>query len=69
MIEAGKYIIIKQAFWTHSKATTLTVVESNIETRDIVYFYDNETNRRCRDFGDFEHIILVPHSPLLEELL
>lgn len=67
--KVGKYIIVKPSFWTHSKPTTITIQEIDEQSQDVIYFYDDEQVRRCRNFDDFEIIELIPHSPLLEELI
>lgn len=65
----GKYIIVKHTFWTRSKAAIMTIVEIDEQAEDVIYFYDNEEARRCRNFDDFELIELIPCSPLMEELI
>lgn len=67
--KVGKYIILRHTYWTHPKATTLTILEIDEQSEDVIYFYDDEQVRRCRNFDDFERIELIPHSPLLEELI
>jgi len=67
--QPGKYIICKKAHWTKTKAAILTITQVDVEGDEITYFYDaDEEVKLSRSFDDFEHILLVPCSPLIEEL-
>lgn len=63
----GEYVIIKHAFWSHSAATTVTIIK--YEGEDVIYYYNNEQIQRCRNVHEFDLITLVPYTPLMEELI
>lgn len=67
--QPGKYIIIKPTFWTHSKATTLTIIKVDEKNKELTYQYDEESFKRYRSFDDFECLLLIEYTPLMEELL
>lgn len=65
----GKYIILKDTYWTICKAQYINIVEVDKTKEIILYYYDSEEFIRERKITDFLDITLALSSPLMEELL
>lgn len=72
-MKAGKYIIVKDSFWSIEGAKVLVITSVDETAEEFCYFYENslekETTIRYRSFADFECIELIPASSLALELI
>lgn len=66
----GRYYIAKPGYWTFEEAKVITITEVDHSMKEVVYFYNGQPDKiRVRDFFEFQEVVLVPMSSLLEELI
>lgn len=66
----GKYYIAKKGYWTAESCNVIFITEIDHSAREVIYFYDDQEDKiRVRDFFEFQDVVLVPMSSLLEELI
>jgi hypothetical protein len=68
--DVGRYVIAKPDFWCFENASIITIIKVDHKISKIFYYYDDYKEViRERDFCDFYDIVLVPSTPLMEELI
>ena len=66
----GEYIILKYAYWTKESANKIIILGYNDNGFFYRYDTDHDNQNRYREEVYFDDpLILVPVSPLMEELL